>query len=353
MTNQEQRKAAFVQLGQVLKALGKNQIWPGFSIGLDESEYQSLVELAENIHYQNPWFTPENVRRAFSSWGHNLSDENLSRWLEPYALPEPSNSKKVGIVMAGNIPMVGFHDLLSVLISGHTAMVKLSSSDNRLIPSIVDVLGNFAPELKERVLFVDQLKDFDAVIATGSNNSARYFQQYFSKVPNIIRGNRNSVAIVDDTSTDEDLQRLGDDIFAYFGLGCRNVTHLWLPEQFDIDRFFKAIFPFHDIVNHHKYANNYDYYKALYMMNSEQLLDNGFLILRPNEALYSALGTLHFQRYNREETVKTFLQSEQNNIQCVIGNDRWGETVSPGESQQPALWDYADRVDTLEFLRKL
>ena len=356
MMELEQRKTAFVQLGKVLKPLSENAEWPGYACGLGESEYNDLAELVDRVKYHNPWFTPENVRKAMAAWSENLEEERLEKWLPPYrkGIERSSNPKSVGIVMAGNIPMVGFHDLLSVLISGHRAVIKLSSDDNLLIPALINTLIILEPEFKSRIIITERLKEMDAVIATGSNNSSRYFDYYFSKYPHIIRKNRNSVAVIENDISDDDLALLGEDIFAFFGLGCRNVTQLLLPEDFDIDRFFKAILPYHDIVNHNKYANNYDYYKALYLMNRENLLDNGFILLRPNDSIYSALGTLHYRHYDHPENAVKIIEENLENIQCVVGNSQLlPNAVAPGKSQQPALWDYADGVDTMEFLSRL
>lgn len=356
MMELEQRKAAFVQLAKVLKPLSEKAEWPGYACGLGESEYHELTELIERVKYHNPWFTPENVRKAMAAWAENLSEDVLEKWLKPYR-PEidlSAEPKRVGIVMAGNIPMVGFHDLLSVLISGHRAIIKMSSDDNLLIPALISILITIEPEFKSRITIAERLNEIDAVIATGSNNSSRYFDYYFSKYPHIIRKNRNSLAVIENDMSDEDLRNIGEDVFAFFGLGCRNVTHLLLPEDFDIDRFFKAILPYHDIVNHNKYANNYDYYKALYLMNRENLLDNGFILLRPSNDIYSALGTLHYRRYDQPEAAVKIIEEHREMIQCVVGNnDLIPEAVSPGKSQQPALWDYADGVDTLDFLGKI
>ncbi len=356
MIELEQRKAAFVQLARVLKPLSEKAEWPGYACGLGESEYNELAELIERVKHHNPWFTPENVRKAMAAWAENLGDDVLEKWLKPYRpdINRAVDPKRVGIVMAGNIPMVGFHDLLSVLISGHRAVIKLSSDDNLLIPALTNTLVTIEPEFKSRITIADRLNKIDAVIATGSNNSSRYFDYYFSKYPNIIRKNRNSVAVIEHDTSDEDLAQLGEDIFAFFGLGCRNVTQLLLPEDFDIDRFFKAILPYQDIVNHNKYVNNYDYYKALYLMNRENLLDNGFILLRPNDNIYSALGTLHYRHYDEPENAVKIIEEHREKIQCVVGNQQLlPNALSPGKSQQPALWDYADGVDTIQFLTSL
>lgn len=348
----KQRKAAFVQLGRVFGLLAQNVDWPGYDCGLSEAEYAEWQNLVERVYQHNGWFTADNVRKALGAWSANLTEEKLNRWLADYDIPdEPQNPKRVGIVMAGNIPMVGFHDLLSVLIAGHKAVVKLSSDDAQLITAAIKTLVHFEPEFADRISVVDRVKDIDAVIATGSNNSARYFDYYFSKYPHIIRRNRNSVAVVGEGASEDELKALGHDVFDYFGLGCRNVTKLLLPRGFDIDRFFNAIYPFHPIIDHNKYANNYDYHKALYLLNKEPLLDNGFILLREHAQLHSALGTLHYEFYDADDAVNSYLKQHQADIQCVVAtNDRPESELAPGQTQQPELWDYADGVDTLKFL---
>src|SRR6056297_3542854 len=218
MMELQQRKTAFVQLGKVLKPLSQKAEWPGYACGLGESEYDELDELVDRVKHHNPWFTPENVRKAMAAWAENLDESVLEKWLKPYQpdIDSTAEPKRVGIVMAGNIPMVGFHDLLSVLITGHRAVIKLSSDDNLLIPALINTLIKLEPEFKSRVIITERLKEMDAVIATGSNNSSRYFDYYFSKYPHIIRKNRNSVAVIENDMSDDDLARLGEDIFAFF-----------------------------------------------------------------------------------------------------------------------------------------
>ncbi len=350
----EQRAEVFVQLGKVLGLVAQDTAWPGFECGLGEGEYAELKEAVHRAQHHNGWFTPTEVKRAFGAWATQLTAENLQSWLEPYSANlNPSKSLNVGIVMAGNIPLVGMHDLLCVLMAGHHAIVKPASDDHVLMPAVVRTMAHLSPDLANRVTFASKLNDADAFIATGHNNTTRYFQQYFGHFPHIIRGTRNSAAVVDSSFTDDDLRALGEDVFSYFGLGCRNVSKLFLPEDFDIDRFFKAIYDYHPIINHNKYTNNYDYYKALYLMNGESLLDNGFLLLRPDTMLYSTLGTLHFERYSKKEQVLENLQERKEVLQCVVGKATWLEgCIPPGTTQQPGLADYADGIDTMAFLTK-
>jgi hypothetical protein len=353
----KQRITAFVQLSEVLKPIAANADWPGYQCGIVESEYNDFKSLIPLLTHHNGWFTPENVRMALGAWSKNLSSEQLNLWLEKYPqdLLEKENIKNVGLVLAGNIPMVGFHDVLSVLISGHRAVIKLSSDDKLLIPAILHMLCIIEPEFNERILLVDgKLQNIDSVIATGSNNTSRYFEQYFAGYPHIIRGSRNSLALVDESTDTETLKKLGHDIFDYFGLGCRNVSHVMFSEGYPINRFFEAIYDFHPIVNHNKYANNYDYYKAIFLLNKEDLLDNGFLILRKNQMFYSPLGTLHYQFYKSIPEALEIIESRKTELQCVVdATGKVPNAVLPGETQKPALWDYADGIDTIKFLLEL
>ncbi len=253
--------------------------------------------------------------------------------------------------MAGNIPLVGFHDFLSVLISGHKVLVKQSSNDKQLLPVIAGFLMNIAPEFENRIRFTEErLTDFDAVIATGSNNTAGYFEYYFKGKPNIIRKNRNSVAILTGKESKEELEALGEDVFRYFGLGCRNVSKLYVPKEYDFESFFKAMYPWHTLLNSAKYANNYDYNKAVYLMSEFKLLENGFLILKEDESFGSPIATLFYEEYEDKKELQEKLEQNKENLQCVVGTKA---DVDFGQTQHPKLWDYADGVDTLKFLEKL
>jgi len=261
-------------------------------------------------------------------------------------------------VLAGNIPLVGFHDVLCVLISGNFALIKASSQDARLITQVLKRLTAIESAFEQRFAFTERLKDFDAVIATGSNNTSRYFEYYFGKVPHIIRKNRNSVAVLTGRETTEQLHALGRDIFDYFGLGCRNVSKLFVPEGYDFVPFFEAIEPYKNIINHHKYNNNYDYNKSIYLVNRDKHLDNGFLLVKEDERMVSPLAVLFFEYYDDLQSLDERLNHEKENIQCIVtaaplASGAWGTTVNFGRSQQPSLWDYADGVDTMDFLTKL
>ena len=346
--NKEERKNSFIQLGLILNHFIENKPWQDFSCGLTKEEYDSLNELIVKSRIHNPWFTEDNVRKSISGIVSMLQKDELNQWMDEYALEE-SEPKKIGVIMAGNIPLVGFHDFMAVLISGNNVKAKLSSEDNLLLPNISKILVNLDERFENKIEFVQQLKEYDAVIATGSDNSARYFESYFSKVPHIIRKNRTSIAVISGNETEEELQAFAEDVFLYFGKGCRNVTKIMVPAGYDLDKLFKAFYPYKEIVNHNKYANNYDYNKAIYLMGQIELIENGFLLMKEDEALHSPLSVLNYHFYKEENEVKDYLEANKENIQCVVGT----EYVPFGKAQYPSISDYADGVDTMQFLLSL
>lgn len=309
-----------------------------------DSEFGTILQ---KTTVYNPWFTSSSIAEALEALAYMVRPEALKKWLSSYPIEKSSDPKRVGLILAGNIPMVGFHDIFSVALSGNRAVAKLSSKDQFLLPFIFERFYEATGNTNFQIEWItERLPAVDAVIATGSNNTSRYFEYYFGKYPNIIRKNRSSVAVLTGNESDEELKALGHDIFSCFGLGCRNVSKLYVHNDFDIDRFFTGIYDFHDIVNHHKYANNYDYYRALWMLNQEDLLENGFMILRPSEALSSPIGTVFYERYEDKDALRAKLNSLEEDIQCLVSL----EDVPFGKSQKPELWDYADGVDTMEFL---
>ncbi len=305
----------------------------------------------------NRWFTEESVLRSFAGIQSFLEKDKLEKWIGNYSLTEVlDNPKRIGVIMAGNIPMVGFHDLLCVFISGNHFVGKLSSDDNILIPALVKKMLNFTEEVAEVISFGEQLKgNVDAVIATGSNNSARYFEYYFGKYPNVIRKNRNAVAVLTGQETAEELDNLGQDIFAYHGLGCRNVSKLYLPKGYNIDLFYEGIYKYKNVIEHNKYNNNYSYNRTVFLMQTAKFYDNNFLLLKEDDSLNSPIGTVNFEIYSDVEAVKEHLLAEDENIQCVVSKI---DVIHPrrvvlGEAQNPNLEDYADGVDTIQFLMNL
>jgi len=335
--NKESKINAFVKLGEYLQN--------------PDQELSKLIIRAKN---KNAWFTEEQVKNACNAIGKSLNDNDLTQWLSQYNFN--ANSKKIGLVLAGNIPLVGFHDILSVLISGNVAQIKLSSNDDSLIPTVLKKLIEIEPDLENSINFVNRLEGFDAIIATGSNNTSRYFEYYFSKVPHIIRKNRNSIAILSGKESKNDFIALGKDIFSYFGLGCRNVSKLYVPKGYDFIPFFEAIEEYNPIINHQKYNNNYDYNKSIYLVNKVQHLDNGFLLVTPNESLSSPLSVVYYEEYEDPADLIKNLESRKDEIQVVVSQSDIQlslSTVNFGESQKPQLWDYADGIDTMKFLAAL
>ena len=314
-----------------------------------------LLDLIEKAPIKNPFFTVNEVTRALQSSAFALNERDIDEWFDRYKeeLDKPVNPKKIGVIMAGNIPFVGWHDLICVLISGNDFIGKPSSDDTDLTPFLADLLMELEPSLKGRIQFTERLNNIDAVIATGSNNSARYFDYYFGKYPHIIRKNRNAVAILNGFETSEDFKELGNDIFQYFGLGCRNVSKLYVPNDYDFNQFFESIEGFNSIVNHHKYANNYDYNRTILMMKQVPFLDNGFLIVKEDESLASPISVLNYERYENTDELTEIIHHQKENIQCIASlNGYFPDSISFGTTQQPKLWDYADGVDTIKFLLK-
>jgi hypothetical protein len=317
---------------------------------------EDLTAIIQDEHYFNAWFTPSSVEKAVRTTGDMLNSESLSTWLNRYLLKTDTTSKKVGLILAGNIPLVGFHDVLCVLITGNHALIKVSAQDSRLIKNILSRLVVIDASFESQFTFVERLENFDAVIATGSNNTSRYFEYYFGKVPNIIRKNRNSLALLTGEETTEQLHRLGHDIFDYYGLGCRNVSKMLVPKDYDFVPFFEAIEPFNPIINHHKYNNNYDYNKSIYLVNRDKHLDNGFLLVKEDKRMVSPLAVLFYEHYENIESAEALLSAESENIQCLVSMVPLkvsNQVVDFGKSQEPALWDYADGIDTVDFLTKL
>lgn len=347
MMELQQRVDGLVKWGHALHAL----------IEVMESDQSAnngnpLRNIVQQAYRGNAWFTPEFSLRSLRAFAQWLDKSSLERWISAY--PElkqsPKSLKTIGIIMAGNIPAVGFHDLLSVLISGHKAQVKLSSDDQVLIPFLVEILFDVSQEFKPLVQIGYKFQEIDAVIATGSNNSARYFDFYFGKYPHIIRKNRNSLAVLTGHESDDELKLLGDDIFSYFGLGCRNVSKMLVPEGYVFDRFFQCIEHYGEqLMQHNKYMNNYDYHRVLYLLNSEQFLTNNFLSLRQHGALSTPVSVVHYETYTDADDLAKKVEADEGSIQCIVG-----EKYLPfGTSQQPSLSDYADGVDTIRFLLTL
>lgn len=314
-------------------------------------------DVFQKAYVNNNWFTPEYVTKAVSAWADELSESRLHKWLEQYEqFPQPAE-KKVAVIMAGNIPLVGLHDLLCVLLCGHKAVVKLSDDDKVLMTWVIGTMVELDPALKDRIeISTERLpKDFDAVIATGSNNTNRYFEYYFKGKPSLLRKSRTSVAVLTGNETPEDFLKLGADIFTYFGLGCRNVSKLYVPAGYDVTPFYEGIESFYEHINHHKYANNYTYHKAILLMNLAPHLDNNFLLLKEEDKnIASPLGVMYYEHYANAKELQQKLEAHKDEIQCVVSKQTIGNNSVPfGKAQEPGLADYADGVDTMKFLLEL
>lgn len=332
------RIQVFAELGTLIK-------------NLDVEEKEHLFRRANN---QNSWFTPVSMEAALAGLSGMLSEENLSKWLESYDLREQAFPKKVGILMAGNIPGVGFHDLMCVLLSGHIAVVKLSSSDSVVSKWLISQLILLEPLLEDYVQIQEMLKGMDAYIATGSDNSARYFHYYFGKYPSIIRANRTSVAVLSGEESDAELEALGKDVFLYFGLGCRNVSKVYVKSEDQLQRVLAVLEKFDWVAQNHKYLNNYEYNKSIYLVNGDPHLDNGFLIMKQSQELVSPIAVLFYEVYDDLAALRQQLIAAEAKIQCVVSRPEMiADAVAFGQAQTPMPWDYADRVDTMRFLLDL
>ncbi|ULC58589.1 acyl-CoA reductase [Flaviramulus sp. BrNp1-15] len=346
----QQRINAFVKLGEFLGQFSNEAVQKDDNVNHNNLFFDGFKHQLKLAEEHNGWFTQENIKFAFASWNKALTHENINTWLKAYDI-NVSTPKQVAIIMAGNIPLVGFHDFLSVLITGHSVLIKQSSNDKHLLPYLAKYLEYVEPDFKGKITFTEEkLENFDAVIATGSNNTARYFEYYFKSKPSIIRNNRNSVAILTGNETPEDLKNLSEDIFRYYGLGCRNVSKLFVPKGYKFDAFFEAMYHWHPIVDKAKYANNYDYNKAVYLMSEFDMLENGFFMIKEDTSYASPIATLFYEYYKDTDSLKQKLEQEKQQIQCIVSNGFTENEIAFGATQKPKLWDYADSIDSVEFL---
>jgi hypothetical protein len=334
----EERISALNELGELIK-------------NLEGEELEMLLRSTSN---NNNWFTEQETLNALSSISGFLQKSSLEKWLSPYKLQNPKNSKNIGLLLAGNLPGVGFHDVLCVLVAGHSAHIKLSSNDKIIIPFLLNKLLVIEPRFKNFISVEEMLKAKDAYIATGSDNSARYFNYYFGKYPHIIRNNRTSVAVLNGLEDVSAIKKLGNDIFQYFGLGCRNISKIYVPNHDVLVTLLDGLESFKYVADHHKYNNNYDYNKSIYLVNKEPHLDNGFLLLRESDELVSPISVLYYSFYSEVEQLNQLLAQKENKIQCVVSNEGWFPgSLHFGLAQCPELDDYADGVDTINFLQSL
>jgi hypothetical protein len=346
----QERLEAFSTLGNFLSQFTTNGIEQKENIPHNDLFFDAFKMQVKRAQEFNGWFTKDNVLFSLESWSKALSQENLNKWTGSYefSIHDP---KTVAIIMAGNIPLVGFHDFLSVLVSGHNVLAKLSSNDKHFLPLIAKYLEYVQPLFKGKIEFTEKkLEGFDAVIATGSDNTARYFDYYFGKHPHIIRKNRNTVAVLSGSETHETLEKMSDDIFQYFGLGCRSISKIYLPKGYDLDTIFRAVFKHKDIVNYDRYANNYEYNKAVYLMSLFDIRENGFLMLKEDPSYSSPISSLFYEYYDNLNSLQERILNDSDKIQCVTSDIQALNSIPLGETQKPQLWDYADNVDTVSFL---
>lgn len=316
----------------------------------DRKQLHAIFDKAKAI---NPWFTAGNIDLAMDGLNRYLEEEKMYKWTDRYEFDD-TTPRTIGVIMPGNIPMAGLHDFISVLISGHCLQAKLSSKDNILLPFVASQLTDIEPRFSERINFCDILKNYDAVIATGSDNSSRYFEYYFSRVPHIIRKNRTSLAVLGGEESPQELKGLGCDIFEYFGLGCRNISKILIPDTFDIRGLIPHFDDYAHISDHNKYANNYHYHRAIMLMNSTAHIDTGFALFTESDLLVSPLSVIYYEQYHTEKQARDYVHQNRNKLQCIVADTDFIKGTTPfGEAQQPEIWDYADDVDTMDFLTRL
>lgn len=343
------RSKAFIELGKFI-----NRHYFNERLAKEEKFHNDLDSLINIAYSYNGWFTVQNIQQALLGISFMLEENELTEFSK--AIKEPGSPKTVAVIMAGNIPAVGFHDMLSVLLSGHSILIKVSSDDPALIPFLAGMLIYFDQQFAERINFPEsKLANFDAVIATGSNNTAKHFEFYFSKYPSIIRKNRSSIAILTGNESREDLTKLGKDIFDYFGLGCRNVCKVYVPEGYVFDTLFESVYDYKFVLDNKKYNNNYEYNRAIYLLDLIPFLDNNFLMIKESKELHAPTSVLYYETYSSQDALTETVSSLKENIQCIVSNNKLPEitTIPFGKTQQPSIFDFADNVNTIDFLNTL
>lgn len=323
---------------------------------LNGEENEVLQDSINRSCMHNSWFTKDFITFSLKSVSENLQKDILDKWISQYSLnADYAQFKRIAVIIAGNIPLVGFHDFLCVLITGNKFIGKLSSKDRFLLPALAEILVESDPHFKNFIEFTeDRLPEFDAVIATGSDNTSRYFEYYFGKYPHIIRKNRKSIAILSGNETLEELERLADDIFLYFGLGCRNVSKIFLPENYDFSLMIRAFQKYEFIIQNNKYYNNREYYKTILILDKKPFFDEGFFLLKEDTGLSSPVSVIYFEKYESVSALRKIIDLKKESLQCIISNDsRFDNTIGFGTAQMPSISDYADGVDVIEFLNKI
>ncbi len=353
MNSIQNRVQAFAKLGQFLSQFSRKEIRQKEGVLHNNLFFDGFLHQIKLTEENNAWFTRNNILFSLESWSKALEAQNIQKWIENENMNNPK-PKTVAIIMAGNIPLVGFHDFLSVLIVGHNVLIKQSSNDKYLLPFLAKYLEYVEPSFKNTISFTkEKLTDFDAVIATGSNNTARYFEYYFKDKPSIIRKNRNSIAVLQGNETEIEMEALSEDVFRYFGLGCRSVSKLFVPRNYNFDNFFKGMYKQRSIIENKKYANNYDYNKAVYLMSEFDILENGFLMIKEDTSYSSPIASVFYEYYDDLVDLKIKLHQEKEYIQCIVAKNFIEQEITFGKTQQPALWDYADGINTLAFLNEI
>ena len=344
--NLNNRITLFVKLGRFFSDYINNNLE-----SLEKNKFDKAIN--ESILH-NSFFSKKNILKSLLSWSNVLTKKSIDNFLSNYMIKIKKREKKIAIVMAGNIPLVGFHDFFCVILSGNFAVIKLSSKDSHLFKFILRFLVNENPDFSTKFDVVEnKLQIFDAVIATGNNISANQFELYFKKYPKIIRRNRHSIAILNGNETKKEIELLANDIFYYYGLGCRNVSKIFIPNNYNLDILFKSFVLWNEVINKNSYANNYNYYRAIYLLNKEVFFDNGFVLLKESEKIGSPVGTIYFEYYKSENQIKEMIKKNNEKIQCIVSNNNYRKTIKFGETQMPNLNDFADDIDTFNFLLKL
>ena len=344
--NLNNRITLFVKLGRFFSDYINNN--------LESSERNKFDKAINESILHNSFFSKKNILKSLLSWSNVLTKKSIDDFLSNYLIKNKKREKKIAIIMAGNIPLVGFHDFFCVIISGNFAVIKLSSKDSYLFKFILSFLVKENPDFDTKFDVVEsKLEIFDAVIATGNNISANQFELYFKKYPKIIRRNRHSIAILNGNETKKEIELLANDIFYYYGLGCRNVSKIFIPNNYNLDILFKSFVLWDEVINKNSYANNYNYYRAIYLLNKEVFFDNGFVLLKESEKIGSPVGTIYFEYYKSDNQIKEMIKKNNEKIQCIVSNNNYPKTIKFGETQMPNLNDFADDIDTFNFLLKL
>ena len=344
--NLNNRITLFVKLGRFFSDYINNNLE-----SLEKNKFDKAIN--ESILH-NSFFSKKNILKSLLSWSNVLTKKSIHNFLSNYLIKIKKREKKIAIIMAGNIPLVGFHDFFCVIISGNFAVIKLSSKDSHLFKFILSFLVKENPDFDTKFDVVEsKLQIFDAVIATGNNISANQFELYFKKYPKIIRKNRHSIAILNGNETKKEIELLANDIFYYYGLGCRNVSKIFIPNNYNLDILFKSFVLWNEVINKNSYSNNYNYYRAIYLLNKEVFFDNGFVLLKESEKIGSPVGTIYFEYYKSDNQIKEMIKKNNEKIQCIVSNNNYPKTIKFGETQMPNLNDFADDIDTFNFLLKL